>query len=268
MKRKKKDVEELEEQKKENRTFHVILVTSLTALLLVSFIGFGYGLGAIRIVDDMQQHIARFEKENTGDNDGTGKLDIKSRTVQYLYNEVAFDMDKSKEMWQYDDKNEDVVALNVVGMNLNASKAHYVDGDTPAYEGYENGLVQGEVSKYFTKDEVESVYKIVYGKDAVLDTTKDINVEKDGISVYHFDSNSGNYYAYHKNGGHVSGPTSETGKLNKAEEDGNRIKVYQKVDYVDESDSSKNAKYYYVYNFEREADGLYKFINRTKENIK
>lgn len=265
-KKEKKDSVEQSEQR-ENKAIHVVLITSLTVLLLVAFLGFGYGLGAIKIVDVMQQHLVAFEEENSeGKADSDGKLDVKSRTVQYLYHEVAFDMSKEKELWQYDDKNEDIVAMNVVGMNLNATKAHV--GEAPAYDGYEKGLVQGEAARYFTKDEVESVYKIIYGKDAVLDTSKDINVGKGGLSVYHYDQASGKYYTYHKNGGFTSGPAAETGKLDKAEEDGNRVKVYQKVDYVDESDSSKNAKYYYVYNFEREADGLYKFINRTKENIK
>lgn len=266
MGRHKDNVEQSE--KKENKTFHIVLVTSLVALLLVSFIGFGYGLGAVKIVDIMQQHLIAYEKENGGEKtDKEGKLDINSRTVQYLYNEVTYNMDKSKDLWQYDDKNEDVVALNVVGMNLNDRKARLSENDAPAYEGYEAGLSQGELSKYFTKAEVESVLKIVYGKDAVLDTSKDINIYR-GISVYHYDQATDRYYSYHKVGGFVSGPVSETGTLDKAVQDGSRVNIYQKVDYVDESDSSKNTKYYYVYHFEKDTDGMYKFINRTKEEIK
>ena len=166
------------------------------------------------------------------------------------------------------------VKMKVVAMNLDNTHANYVPvEDVPGYAGnlvpvtINSSSVFIEKGKYFTKSYVEALYKQIYGKDASLDTSIQMYGNHVGSIVYIYDNATKRYYEYTRaTGGTCGGRIGLKLLLKKAVQDGNNIKIYQYVENIEE-DVIKE-KFYYVYNFEQEADGLYKFTGFVKEAIK
>lgn len=250
-------------QKNKSNSIPIILIISILIILL----GFGYALGGTNIVIKVHKQ-NKEEKTEKKETKTIKDLDTKSRLVQYLYNEVTYDLEEPScfKIWEYENKDEDKVKMNILGKNINTRNGHRImTTQIPAYKDYGTGTVEGEVvSYYFTLNEIERIYKMIYGKDAKIDTSKDITISKAG-SIYHYDSNTQRYYPYYILGGAVCGGIGEKAILSKAVQSNNTIKIYQDVVYVEGENQQTKEEYKYVYTFEKEEDGMYKFIGRTKE---
>lgn len=279
----KEKVKELEKTKKievkdikkdETKKSHVILITILIVLLLIAFFGFGYALGGTGIVNKVkkQQETKETKKDTSKDktkeetkNDDSTELDINSRLVQFLYNEVTYDpYGEFCNIWEYEKGEE---KINLLGRNINKIQGKFIQtSEIPDYSNYSKGSTEGETkSYYFTKDYIERIYKQLFGKAATLDTSKDIIADGSLSSIYHYDEKSQRYYPYYRIGGSVCGGESEKATLDKATLEGNTLKIYQAIEYKKLGETEINEKYNYVYTFEKEDDGMYKFIGRTKE---
>lgn len=260
----------MEKEKKKGNKARIVWVTILIVLLLGAFFGFGYALGAnkiLNIFDDIAKKEVKVDNTSTESKDDTnqsdsGELDINSRLVQFLYNEVSEDF-----QGQY---------FNYFYSNNYNSKDYYVDqqseeskmwlvgrlitSNVDVYSGPVNGTLCEETRKIVSKARVEALYHQLYGSSAKLDTSAVVHIGHLQELKYS-ESFDGYYLCSHEGGGTYGG--SETAKLVKAIEEGNSIKLYQDVEIYDAGVLSE--QYQLIYTFEKESDGLYKFISKTQK---
>lgn len=251
------------EEKKKSKTGLVFILILLA--LIVGLCG-GYYITSNGYLD-----LNKKEEQSIPVKTETEELNLDSRLVKYLYNLVTEDTEESwladwrlggikeEEVIQtYNYEKTDNIAMRIVGKNLKSEDI---------YEYYDdNGNSKGKVCD---KEAVEKVYKEIFGKDAVLDTSVDIQMDWAGTLQYKFDSNLNKYVFTYIDGGGTGGPGGYTTKLTKAEKNGNTIKLYQNVKVTQEEDAG-TGKYEelgtYTYTYELEDDGLYKFVSRKFES--
>ena len=126
-----------------------------------------------------------------------------------------------------------------------------------------------EYTEGFTREYIESLYKKIYGKDAVLDKSVTLYTN---CPVYIYNSKMDAYIDYTNGCGGTEGPGGYSHELIKAIKDDNSIKIYDKVVYTDyDEDDTENenpiTKFVnnYIYTFEKEDTGNYIFVSRTIE---
>ena len=204
-------------------------------------------------------------------------LSADSRLVTFLYNEVTYDVNSCYGMWEYTggaknqnefiaDGGNEIIKMRLVGRLLADGNARDVDiSKVPKKEDYFKVPPEStsETSHYYSFDYVQSIYKQLFGSGARVDKNVGIQMDVAGGMVYYLDTATKKYYPYYKIVGGECGPTNETTRIKKAEMKNNSILIYQSASWKEEGKSTD--KYIYVYKFEQESDGLYKFVSRKVE---
>ena len=189
------------EENNKNSVGKVILVLILLILFLVA--GF---FGGKYYASDKKVESKEVKEEKTEEKEQ--ELDINSRLVQYLYNMVTADAEESCFTgWEYksnisnsdrekdyihDNSNTTDIDLILTGKNLNMMPKYNVDiSQVPTisgkYKSKDYNSTSG-ASYYYTKKDVETVYKMIFGSDAKLDTSKPIIMTLFGIELEVFGS--------------------------------------------------------------------------------
>ena len=237
-------------------------------------------------VSDKTKETTNEEKEK--------ELDINSRLVQFLYTEVTHDTerncyagwefysnDEREKDYKFGDANSNEISMNILGQNIGGLVQEYVQSDqAPKVENRRNHKVSYHDGKEYdlgtysyTKQQVESVYKRIFGSEVKLDTSLTIPLDIFHIEVLYYDSKTDKYYPQYIEGGGTCGPAGYNYKLSKAVKKGNELKIYQDVEFVEYGENGDptadniktNDKFKFVYTYELEDDGMYKFVSRTKE---
>ena len=288
------------ENKKQGKGLVVALVMFIIICLgLIAYILYDKGI-ILEKEEVTKQEITEKKTEQVKEKE----LDINSRLVKSLYNKV-YNGDKYQEgcymnyiyahgeIGKYSDFIVDTATekekMVIVGLNINEKEQTYIDCSQ-----YESQIpdVQGEVHRSicrnnkdhntsdlevtYSKEYIESVYKDIYGQDAKLDTTVPIEMSVVGVERYYYVPAINKYVKYVVEGGGTCGPNGNTEKLVKATSNGNEVLIYAEVDeityeanaqgvYVIEDTYKKENKYVVVYKFQKEEDGMYSFVSRTKE---
>lgn len=283
------------EEKNKSSVGKVILVILLLILFLVGgFFGGKYYTESKKEETKETKEEKEVEKEE--------ELDINSRLVRYLYNMVTYDAKEScfndweyrastnidpksrtDGNYKYDSSKQGDVEMNLVGRNISRNQAEYEFSleNIPKVEGRLKSEINSDGSESgttfsYSKDYVETVYKSIFGAESKIDTSLPIKLDLFGAEELHFDSKSNKYYVSYIETGGTCGPGGLELKFDKAISKGKTLKIYQNVSNISYkpnadgsiSNDSKNKieeKYKYVYTFELEDDGMYKFVSRVKE---
>ena len=281
------------EEKKNNKI--VVIIVLLILFLILGFFGGKY------YCDTHNKCEASNVKNEESKTSTTEDLDINSRLIQYLYNEVTEDESESSNTgWEgastenneivytkdfiHNDSQTSDVDLRLLARNLDDVKNYVPSSEAPTVNGRKNHASRydssGEIdlgATYYTRKYVETQYKLLFGKDAKLDTSKPIQMDVFAIEELHYDSKSDNYYSQYIEGGGTCGPGGTSYKISKATRSGDEIKIYQDVEEisykegangtVEETDATRQVddKYKFVYTFKLADDGMYNFVSRTKE---
>ncbi|MBQ3469118.1 MAG: hypothetical protein IJH18_03620 [Bacilli bacterium] len=182
--------------------------------------------------------------------------------------------------------NEDynLIDTNLLGRNLNSNEKYRIDSkDVPKIDGRYNYDINAYFTEkdinyistyYYTKRYVETVYKQVFGKQAKLDTSKSIQIAPSldrakGLEELFYDKKTERYYPYYLLHGEIGISTcigSQKNKLTRAVKDKDVIKLYQDVSTITGVEpNTQTEEYKYIYTFELDDDGMYKFVSREKE---
>ena len=220
------------------------------------------------------------EKNNEEVDGGVYPLDINSSLVQFLYNEVSYDLDSPS--WYFNQKiytsdysvNKDFIVkdvseqlkMHIVGNILLGRENNYV-ADVPDRNdiGRHALTSSNEYDHYYTKGQVEAIYHQLYGMNAKLDTSVVVDTGLFNLLRYAYDSNTDRYYSYFVDGGGTTGPGGYTAKLDRAFRSDDTITLYQKVKKFDGDDGSNLAEEFeLVYTFNCENND-YVFVSKVKQ---
>ncbi len=291
------------EKGKKKSTGKTVTIVILIILLFGSFGYIGYDKFYVKENSSTTSKKEELSKEKEE------KLDIHSRLVQTLYKKVSsenmenpnyylfwkdygkFDAYKGELPTDYLVNNStELSKMAYVGYNLNSAKRDIVECSsltstriTKIINGNELAMHSEcdqefysdnvpTITYAFSKNEVERVYKDLFGEENPLDTSIIISMDAFNAENYIYNEDLDKYVLYQIEGGGTGGPGGFTTKLEKAIRKNNEIKIYEKVklEYYDSSDSEvKNPLYnesIYVYTFKQDSDNMYTFVNRIKEN--
>ena len=279
----------MEKEKKSKGSLVVIIILIVLLLGACAYIGYDkFFLKKDNQVND------------NNENKGVEKLDVNSRLVQSLYNRVSigelkkevgkcgifmYDYDKDFYASTAEEKNK----MQFVGNLLTPSKQNEYVGDEslipdtiPNYDYYESVISSNKnyggykIEYYYDRSYIENLYKEIFGSNAKLDTSVVIEVGEYKAELYHYIPSIDKYVLYINTlgVGGTCGPWTKDISLQKATKDGNKLKIYEtETEFImgDASDSGDrkyevSSKNNYVYTFELEDDGMYKFVSRVKEN--
>ena len=287
------------EEKKKGSAGKVIIVILLLIIFLVGGVFAGYYISTNNLLNNI---FKTSEKKDSklGKLIKAKELDLDSRIVKFLYDEVSEDINDPicTAGWRYGAANSEdntrfndftydktnEITMNLVGKNLKPEDEQYAPiEEAPIVEGKRNYLVyygqggsQNATSTFkYEKKDVEKIYKQIFGSDSTLDTSIPIKMDVYGGQVLHFDSSKNAYYPQYIDTGGTCGPGGYTFKLVKAEKDGNKIVLTQEaknITYkedangelnVSEANEVKTDLGKLIYTFELEDDGMYKFVSRV-----
>lgn len=259
----------------------VLFGTIFVIILLILFMLGGFFVGKNISTNKINQNTGN---ESTGGDTNTSEtekeLDIHSRLVQFLYNEVTYDQVEPSWIfgWEfnnlhdnnrrntdnfYADKADEIYKMVFVGRNLSDAEKKYSYGmNVPASE---YGHVDSNDQVYYTKEYIETVYQTIFGKDAKLNTSIPIHIGIYATETYAYDANTNHYYKYVTEGGGTGMTGGYVSQISKAVLKGNELVIYQDVRELDTDKTTELSKFQYAYTFEKEDDGMYKFISREKK---
>lgn len=232
---------------------------------------------------------------NSNKNKGVEKLDVNSRLVQSLYNRVSTGELKKEDStclinYMYEDDNnfyastaKEEIKMKIIGRLLSDSGKHgYSDDESiipatiPNYGDYESIISINKkyggnsIEYYYDRNYIENLYKEIFGSSAKLDTSIGIKMGSSEIEMYYYVPSIDKYVLYTLEGGGCSKVGSARVEVEKATKNGKELKIYEKVtmtnlndDIIDAGDTTNSN---YVYTFELEDDGMYKFVSRVKED--
>lgn len=222
---------------------------------------------------------------------------INSFSTNWIYSSYKNVNDKNKESF-YANKASEEIKMNIVGINLDSSNRKLVSCDNTnisipgvykeAPFDHEYGMLythceynemqreynlnkspQSVYNYYYDRSYVETVYKTIFGKDAKLDTSAFIATNEYRGNNYVYVEEYDAYYEYIKEVGGTAGPESYEPSISSAFKEGKKLNIYEDVKRTtyENEDLSKPIveEFYYVYTFELEDDGMYKFVSRVKE---
>ena len=255
---------QINQQKKSNLGLYIISILLIAGL--IGYIGYKKGFFGVR------QGGGGGEEENKTNE--VQKLETDSRLVRTLYNEVTYDTSSCEGLWEYTggerSNNEFIVKgtnervkMRLVYRLMAQGSAKEVElEDVPEVSGYlkVEPSNPSTVSHAFSLNYVEGLYKQLFGDKAKLDTSVNIEATPGGTKVYIFDDSTKKYYPYYSSEEFTCGKGIESTILDKAEQKGNTITIYQSAVYKEEGKNKET--YNYVYRFEKAEDGLYNFVSR------
>lgn len=296
-------------EKEKNKSTGKIVVIIILVVLVIGLVGYiCYDKFIIKSNNstDKQSVSSKVKKENKDE-----ELDINSRLVQTLYNKVSGENTTPNYSLFWKDEQKDLTTSSIeeqfpkdyyvkdaselskmayVGYNLSEAKKELIvctGTDLPQntvskningssitlHSGCDKTYNSNATTTYsYSKNEIERIYKDLYGNDAVFDTSIVIPLNQYHIENYVYDEKLGKYVIYYLEGGGMQGPGGFTTKLEKAVRTNDEVKIYEKVklEYYDENDSeSKNSLYKeetYIYTFKLDNDSMYTFVSRVKES--
>lgn len=155
---------------------------------------------------------------------------------------------------------------NTVSKNINGNNITLHSGCDQTYNN------NATFTYSYSKNEIERIYKDLYGNDATLDTSIVIPLNQYHVENYVYDEKLDKYVLYYIVGGGIQGSGGFTTKLEKAVRTNDEVKIYEKVklEYYEENDSeAKNPLYKeatYIYTFKLDSDSMYTFVSRVKES--
>ncbi len=272
------------EEKKNNKIGQIIII--IIFLVIGCFGGFyiGKNYSSTKITDN---------KEDTKKDNNTAseqeELDISSKIVQFLYNEVSENVENETWSfgWRFNYKKTDEIEndfivserseedkMVLVGQILRKTGDVVLIDNMP--ENAKAGYKPSSIGYFYTREYIESVYKTLYGEDKNIDTSIIIPLDLYGGEKLGYDSTTDRYYIYLTETGGTSGPGGYKAKLEKAIKKNNNIVLYQNIEKInykaDENgivtDSPENQQienFQYIYTFEKDSDGMYKFVSREKK---
>lgn len=244
------------------------------------------------------------EKANIGsvkNNKKEENLDVNSRLVQSLYNKVSTGLIGKSSSCRvnymyghgdndnsfYSDKADEQQKMGLVGNLLSESfESLEYDGDsnlipdtintTSDYLEYNSIYAmnrkynENKAEIFYTKDYVEMIYKSIFGKDAKLDTSVPIIMSFYKGELYYYVSALDKYVLYVADGIGGECPEEAYAELVRATKDDKALKIYEKITTInldsELTESGKKTETNYVYTFELEDDGMYKFVSRVKKD--
>ena len=269
------------------------LVVALVLFILTTLATCGYIVyDKVLTKDNVSKEVNTKKEENK-------ELDINSRLVQDLYNNVStVEMNGTCRYGYYTTDNFYVKNNSEEDMN---TKMHLL-GRQLSREGMENILPESqqiekeikephkaedgtEIFMYYhlpnnwcngyRRDYIDKMYKKLFGKDAKLDTSLKIPMDTYNAEVYIYNEKLGKYILYQGEGGGTCGPQTVDVSISKAVLKGNTLKIYEEEKIVVSEESIVNDKKYrkgdllsedkFVYTFKLEDDGMYSFVSRVKE---
>lgn len=285
------------EEKKKGKGLKVVCI-SIFAVLLVgaSFCAGNYVGKELRESENNNTNIENpIEKIDDGKEE-TQELDVNSRLVQKLYRSVSSGDEGWYSYWMfYGDnsyKNPDFdvntasekTKMRLVGNNLvdhqkiylsNEDRSKVPDNQTDgAYSIFKENEQQHKYNAQiaYKKDYIEFLYKGLFGQDAKLDTSVEINVDYLGGLVYFYNSSLDAYVEYHRAVGGTTGPGGCFKELSKATYNNGEIKIYEAVtlkeyenDEAVNNNTPKITKITNVYTFAADEDGLFNFVSKKAE---
>ena len=272
-------------EKKNNKIGQIIIII---ILLIVGCFG-GFYIGKKYSSITINNNKEKTANVNNTSNKQEKELDISSKLVQFLYNEVSENVEKETWSfgWRFSYENlseieKDFIVsersekekMVLVGQILRKTGDVVMTEDMP--ENAKAGHKPSTLGYYYTRQYIENVYKTLYGETEKIDTSVIIPLDMYGGENLGYDSTTDRYYTYLAETGGTSGPGGYKAKLEKAIKKNNNIVLYQNIEKInykaDENgivtDSLENQQienFQYIYTFEKDLDGMYKFISRKKK---
>lgn len=255
---------QMKQQKKVNLGLYIISILLIS--ILIGYIGYKKGfIGGAPQGGEQQQ-----EKQVTK----AKKLNVNSRIVRTLYNEVTYDNSSCEGLWEYTggkrSNNEFIAKGNNEKIKMRLVYRLMAEGsareenleEVPEVENYSkiDANNPSTVTYAYPVDYVEGLYKQLFGDDSKMDTSTIIEATPGGKKVYIYDDKTKKYYPYFSDIEFECGNGRESTLIDKAEQKGNTITIYQSAVYKEEGKSKET--YSYVYRFEKDKDGLYNFVSR------
>lgn len=283
----------MEKEKKSKWSLVVIIILIILLLGACAYIGYDkFFVKEKTNIGSVKNNKNSRKKEN---------LDVNSRLVQSLYNKVSTGLiGKSSSCYVnymyghgdndnsfYSDKADEQQKMRLVGNLLSESfESLEYDGDsnlipdtintTSDYLEYNSIYAmnrkynENKEEIFYTKDYVEMIYKSIFGKDAKLDTSVPIIMSFYSGELYYYVSALDKYVLYVADGIGGECPEEAYAELVKATKDDKDLKIYEKVTTInfnsESTETGEKAESNYVYTFELEDDGMYKFVSRVKKD--
>ncbi len=278
----------VEEKKKSGS----VVVTIFLILIIVGLIFYiCYDKGLI-LKQENKKNSEETKEEVEKEEEKEEELDIHSSLVQELYNKVADESDEVSPFhftpYVYGDNDgledftsnggNEIIKMKLVRKNLRKSDEDIIDcskvpdklESDPTYSSY---CSYPDFQAYgYKRKTIERVYKDLFGNDSKLDTSIDLLNDSSFMVADKFVYiNSIDMYAEYviESGGMLGGSGYKT-KLSKATKKGNRVDIYETVEFYgleenNTTDMKLQDTFTFVYTFEQESSGNYKFVSRIKD---
>lgn len=275
------------------------LVISLVIFILAT-IGLGVYLAYDKgLLDFIKPKVKENKNEETKKEIKDEELDINSRLVQNLYNEVSKETENPTwlNFWMYNntgsndfnmeedfnsETSEEIVKMQIVfsnltekdSLNINCDEYEIPDFQDKEYYSLcyaEKNMNFFEPRAAYKKETVENVYKKLFGSNSKLDTSVVMYANGFTLPTYYYIAKYDLYVAYRAELGGTYGSGGYSTKLEKASKKGDEIKIFESVKKYEESNSSNPTEteltdtFTFVYTFKLDKDGMYNFISRVKE---
>ncbi len=280
-------------EQKSNKGLIIVLVMFIIICLgLIGYIAYDNGM----LAKIMNKSDVKEEKKESVKKEEAKELDINSRLVQSLYNQVSKENEKPTwyAFWEYNDAENfdiasttDLVKMQLVGKNIKESNKVSINCndynilDTVADGSYSACFTQKEGTPYYnpntiieygySKKYIEMVYQDLFGNEYNVDTSIPIYLDTYKGKSLQYNQEADMYIFYMMETGGAAGPGGYTTKLSQAVKDDKEIKIYEIVEKYDEIENSSNNEvkvsetFTNVYTFKLDSDGMYFYVSKVKE---
>ncbi len=280
----------VEEKKKSGS----VVVTIFLILIIVGLIFYiCYDKGLI-LKQENKKNSEETKEEVEKEEEKEEELDIHSVLVQELYNKVSDTTDEISwdryRYYNYGSKNygiddfvsqsaSEILKMRLVEKNFRIGDEVSVDCTKVPDEFVEEGLTyesfckrnktKGVGTNGYKKETVERIYQELFGMNQKIDTSVSI-ITLYNLSKFVYIPSLDMYVEYVVTvGDSITGPGGYKGTLSKAIKNEKKIKLYEKVEKYEIANNSTDFKvtdtFTFVYTFEQESAGNYKFVSRIKE---
>ena len=280
------------EEKKKNGSVVVTIFLVLIIIGLIFYICYDKGL---ILKQENKKNSEETKEEVEKEEEKEEELDIHSVLVQELYNKVSDTTDEiswNRYHYFYDGSinnnygladfisktGSEIIKMRLVGKNLRKSNDASVDCTKVPDEfvegvTYESVCKKDEITLFsingYKKEVVERTYQELFGSDQKVDTSIPIGTIND-LSKFVYVPSLDIYVKYLSDNAGVTNAGGYKGTLSKAIKNGKEIKIYETVEEYESIDFTPNNlqkkdTFTFVYTFEQENTGNYKFVSRIKE---
>ena len=194
-------------------------------------------------------------------------LDVNDRLVQELYSLVVDKENYYPHHYFNLDVDEELVSTMSEEKKMqliyhNFSNFKYTSCQNINPQKIDNFTCSDTTRNTISKDEVERIYKKVFGKNAQLNTATEIKTSSLEMEKYVYNSNLNAYISYAIEGG-GTGNSITTTTITRATKKDDELKIYEHVTIKVLDGTSEEHDY--IYTFKLEDDEMYSFYSRVKE---